>query len=137
VGARVLVANSFEAEVARTFSFLMTEVGLSRVADLGSLVVGFMGDGFDYRVAFDEPGRAVRTTIGKDMGDVRLTADLPALVLGASLGGLVPVGAATMMELRATLTVQAGYVRRLQPYLTPLNLMPLMRAAHAREHRLA
>ena len=42
----------------------------------------------------------------------------------------------TLTELRSTVLNQADYVRRLQPYLTPLNVLPLMRAAHAHEQPL-
>lgn len=45
----------------------------------------------------------------------------------------IPSAARSLTEMRATIVAQAGYVRRLQAYLTPLNAITLMRAAYARE----
>jgi hypothetical protein len=80
----------------------------------------------------------VTTRVTKVLGAARFTADLPALVAGAALAPAEQVrcGARTLTELRSTVLNQAGYVRRLQPYLTPLNVLPLMRAAHADEQPL-
>ncbi|HEX5205185.1 hypothetical protein ACFQS1_01060 [Paractinoplanes rhizophilus] len=130
------VRKSFETEVERAFHFLVAEYGLSRPAGGGSLV-SYSGDGLSYQIVLDPAARSVTTSVAKDLGEVRLTADLPALVVGAALGapGNVRCGARTVTELRATVLAQAAYVRRLQPYLTPLNVLPLMRAAHAREQR--
>ena len=139
MGTKVAVARSFEAEVAKAFAFLVAEHGLSRPAGVGPALVCYTGDGLDYRIRFDEPAAAVTTTVSADLGPIRLTADLPALVAGAALGppAMVPHGARTLAELRTTVARQAALVRRLQPYLTPLNVLPLMRAAHAREYRPA
>jgi len=130
---------SFEAEVASAFAFLIEEYGLSRPAGAGPALVCYTGDGLDYRIVFDQDAQLVTTSVGADLGTVRLTADLPDLVAGAALApaGAVRCAARTLHELRATVATQAGFVRRLQPYLSPLNVLPLMRAAHAREYRPA
>jgi hypothetical protein len=134
----VSVAKSFETEVAKAFHFLVSECGLSGPTP-GATVVRYAGDGLAYQIAFDTRGRTVTTSVAKDLGGTRLTADLPALVLGAALGapGDVRCEARTLTELRATVLAHAAYIRRLQPYLSPLNVLPLMRAAHAREESLA
>jgi hypothetical protein len=132
----VSVTKSFETEVERAFHFLVSEYGLSRPAGGGSLV-SYAGEGLSYQILLDSAARSVTTIVAKDVGEVRLTADLKALVVGAALGAPdnVRCGARTLTELRATVLAHAAYVRRLQPYLTPLNVLPLMRAAHAREQR--
>lgn len=131
------VAKSFETEVAKAFHFLVSECGLIGPAP-GMTVVRYAGDGVAYQIVFDTRERTVSTSVARDLGGVRLTADLPALVLGAALGppGNVRCGARTLTELRATVLAHAAYIRRLQPYLSPLNVLPLMRAAHAREDSL-
>ena len=133
------MVRAFEAEVAVAFAFLIEEYGLSRPAGTGPALVCFTGDGLDYRIMFDEDAQLVTTSVGADLGTVRLTADLPDLVAGAALAsaGVVRCAARTLPELRATVAAQAVFVRRLQPYLSPLNVLPLMRAAHAREYRPA
>lgn len=131
------VAKSFETEVTKAFHFLVSECGLCGPAT-GASVVRYTGDGVAYQIAFDTRERTVTTSVVKEIGGVRLMAGLPALVLGAALGvpGNVRCGARTLTELRATVLAHAAYIRRLQPYLTPLNVLPLMRAAHAREESL-
>lgn len=135
VGVGVSVAKSFENEVTRAFHFLVSEYGLSGPAGSGPDQVLYSGSGLRYQIMFDATERSVTTSVATELGEVRLMADLPELVVGAALGapGKVRSGARTLTELRATVLAQAGYVRRLQPYLTPLNVLPLMRAAHARE----
>jgi hypothetical protein len=130
----VSVAKSFETEVERAFHFLVSEYGLSRPSG-GGFLVNYSGSGLSYQILFDSAARSVTTSVAKDLGEVRLTADLPALVVGAALGApeKVRCGARTLTELRATVLSHAAYVRRLQPYLSELNVLPLMRAAHARE----
>ncbi|WP_433361568.1 hypothetical protein ACQPZX_28735 [Actinoplanes sp. CA-142083] len=132
----VSVAKSFETEVERAFHFLVSEYGLSRPFG-GDSAVCYAGSGVSYQILFDPAARSITTSVAKDIGEVRLTADLRALVVGAALGTpeKVRCGARTLTELRATVLAHAGYVRRLQPYLTPLNALPLMRAAHARAQR--
>ena len=90
-------------------------------------------------IVFDLESHAVSTSVARDIGAVRLVSELPALVRSAALGNpaAVPCGAGTLTEMRASINAHAHYVRRLQPYLTPLNVRPLMRAAHARELRSA
>ncbi|WP_433293183.1 hypothetical protein ACQP2F_29980 [Actinoplanes sp. CA-030573] len=132
------MVRSFEAEVERAFGFLVSEFGLSGPAEGagdGPSRVRYSGESLNYQIVFDPATRAVTTIVAKDIGAVRFTAELPALVLGAALGTPANVrsDASTLSELRATVLAQAGYVRRLQPYLTPLNVVPLMRAAHATE----
>jgi hypothetical protein len=135
VGVGVSVARSFENEVTRAFHFLVSEYGLSGPVDSEPSLVCYSGSGLRYQVRFDAAQRSVTTSVEKDVGTVRLTADLPELVVGAALGApeKVRCGARTLTELRATVLSHAAYVRRLQPYLSELNVLPLMRAAHARE----
>jgi hypothetical protein len=131
----VQLAKSFDTEVARAFRFLVAELGLSGPSTGGSSAVAYAGDDVCYQVVLDPVSNAVTTRVTKALGAARFTADLPALVAGAALGtaGDVRYGARTLAELRRTVLNQADYVRRLQPYLTPLNVLPLMRAAHAEE----
>jgi hypothetical protein len=133
------VAKSFEAEVAKAFHFLVAEYGLACSAGGEPCLVRYAAEDLNYQVTLDPTARSVTTSVAKDLGGVRLTADLPSLVLGAALGTAAHVrsGAHTLTELRATVLAQAAYVRRLQPYLTPLNVLPLMRAAHALEQHQA
>ncbi|GAA2636975.1 hypothetical protein [Paractinoplanes durhamensis] len=130
---------SFEPEVTRTFHFLVAEYGLTGPAGPDPFQLSYAGPDVIYTITFDPATKSVTTSVTREVGEFRLTAELPALVLGAALGNprLVACGARTLTELRATLRAQAGYIRRLQPYLTPLNALPLMRAAHARELRSA
>ena len=132
------VAKSFEAEVTKAFHFLVSAHGLSGPA-LGPGLVRYTGDGLTYQIALDLAAGTVTTSVAKDVGAVRLAAELPELVAGASLSapGGVRRGARTLTDMRSTVVAHAAYVRRLQPYLTPLNVLPLMRAAHAREQSLA
>jgi len=130
----VSVARSFETEVAKAFRFLVSEYGLSGPVT-GPGRVEYFALGVTYEIVLDPVARAVTTHVGKELGAVRFDADLPALVVGAALGlpEHVRRGAHSLTELRATVLSQAAYVRRLQPYLTPLNVLPLMRAAYAQE----
>jgi hypothetical protein len=130
----ISVLRSFEPEVARAFRFLVAECGLSGPLGVGDSLLHYAGSGVTYKIRFDQSAGLITTTVTKDIGDLRLAAELPDLVLGAALGtpAHVRTGARTLTELRATVSAQAGFVRRLQPYLTPLNVLPLMRAAHAR-----
>jgi hypothetical protein len=127
--------KSFDAEVAKAFRFLVADLGLSGPSTGGPSAVAYAGDDVCYQVFLDPLTHAVTTRVTKALGAARFTADLPALVAGAALGTAehVRCGARTLPELRRTVLNQAGYVRRLQPYLTPLNVLPLMRAAHAHE----
>jgi hypothetical protein len=127
--------KSFDAEVAKAFRFLVAELGLSGPSTGDPSAVVYVGDDVCYQVFLDPTTRAVTTRVTKALGAARFTADLPALVVGAALGTADHVrrGARNLTELRRTVRSQADYVRRLQPYLTPLNALPLMRAAHARE----
>ena len=131
-------AKSFDTEVARAFHFLEAELGLSGSSTGGPSAVAYAGDDVCYQVFLDPLTHAVTTRVTKVLGAARFTADLPALVAGAALAPAEQVrcGARTLTELRSTVLNQAGYVRRLQPYLTPLNVLPLMRAAHADEQPL-
>ena len=134
----VHVAKSFETEVEKAFRFLVAELCLSGPSTGGPSAVGYAGDDVSYQVFLDPHTHAVTTRVTRVVGAARFTADLPALVVGAALGTAESVrhGARTLAELRTTVLNQAGYVRRLQPYLTPLNVVPLMRAAHAHEQPL-
>ena len=129
------VAKSFESEVAKAFHFLVAEHGLACSTGGEPAQVRYGGVGLHYEIAFDPVARAVTTSLARDIDGVRMTATLPALVLGAALGTAAHVrsGARTLTELRSSVLSQAAYVRRLQPYLTPLNVVPLMRAAHTLE----
>jgi len=131
-------AKSFDAEVTKAFHFLGAELGLSGPSTGGPSAVAYAGDDVCYQVFLDPVTHAVTTRVTKVLGAARFTADLPALVAGAALGPAENVrrGARTLAELRTTVLSQAGYVRRLQPYMTPLNVLPLMRAAHAHEEPL-
>jgi hypothetical protein len=131
----VSVVRSFEPEVARAFRFLVAEHGLSGPDGADPCLLRYSGSGLNYQIEFDSAARTVTTSVTKDIGGTRFIAGLPELVLGASLGspGNVRSGARTLTELRATVLAHAAYIRRLQPYLTPLNVLPLMKAAHARE----
>jgi hypothetical protein len=131
-------AKSFDAEVAKAFRFLVADLGLSGPSSGGPSAVGYAGIDVYYQVFLDPAGPAVTTRVTRVLGGARFTADLPSLVAGAALGTAEQVrrGARTLAELRSTLLNQADYVRRLQPYLTPLNVLPLMRAAHAEEQPL-
>jgi hypothetical protein len=130
--------KTFDTEVAKAFRFLVADLGLSGPSTGGPSAVVYAGDDVCYQVFLDPTTRAVTTRVTKALGAARLTADLPALVVGAALGtpDHVRRGARTLAELRSTVLNQAEYVRRLQPYLTPLNVLPLMRAAHAHEQPL-
>jgi hypothetical protein len=130
--------KSFDAEVENAFRFLVAELGLSGPSTGGPSVVVYAGNDVSYQVFLDPVTRAMTTRVTKALGAARFTADLPALVVGAALGTAdhVRCGTRTLAELRHTVLNQAGYVRRLQPYLTPLNVLPLMRAAHAHEEPL-
>jgi hypothetical protein len=134
----VHVARSFDTEVEKAYRFLVAELGLSGPSTGGPSAVAYAGDDVSYQVLLDPYTHAVTTWVTRIVGATRLTADLPALVAGAALGTAENVrrGARTLAELRATVLNQAGYVRRLQPYLSPLNVVPLMRAAHADEQPL-
>ncbi|WP_203817967.1 hypothetical protein [Paractinoplanes ferrugineus] len=130
---------SFEAEVERAFRFLVAECGLTGPSPTDQLGLSYSGPGVTYTIVLDASSHTVTTSIARDLAGVRLLADLPALVFGAALGNssAVACGARSFNELRMSLATQAAFVRRLQPYLTPLNVVPLMRAAHARELRSA
>jgi hypothetical protein len=134
----VQLAKSFDAEVAKAFRFLVAELGLSGTSTGSPSTVAFAGGDVYYEVFLDPVTQAVTTRVTKILGAARFTADLPALVTGAALGTAEKVrrDARTLAELRTTVRNQADYVRRLQPYLTPLNALPLMRAAHAHEQPL-
>jgi len=134
----VQLAKSFDTEVAKAFHFLVAELGLSGPSTGSPSAVGYTGDDVCYQVFLDPVTHGVTTRVTKVLGAARFTADLPALVAGAALAPAEQVrcGARTLTELRSTVLNQAGYVRRLQPYLTPLNVLPLMRAAHADEQPL-
>ena len=134
----VHVAKSFDTEVEKAFRFLVAELGLAGPSTSGPSAVAYAGDDVSYQVFLDPYTHAVTTRVTRVVGATRFTADLPALVAGAALGTAESVsrGARTLAELRTTVLKQAGYVRRLQPYLTPLNVLPLMRAAHAHEQPL-
>jgi|1185.fasta_scaffold856286_1 hypothetical protein len=134
----VQLAKSFDAEVAKAFRFLVAELGLSGPSTGGPSAVVYTGNDVCYQVSLDPVTHAVTTRVTKVLGAARFTAELPALVAGAALGTAEKVrrGARTLAELRTTVLNQADYVRRLQPYLTPLNVLPLMRAAHADEQPL-
>ncbi|MCU7728704.1 hypothetical protein ODJ79_33760 [Actinoplanes sp. KI2] len=130
--------KSFDTEVAKAFRFLVAELGLSGPSTGGPSAVVYTGGDVWYQVFLDPATRTVTTRVTKALGTARFTAELPALVVGAALGTAdhVRCGARTLAELRNTVLNQADYVRRLQPYLTPLNVLPLMRAANAREQPL-
>ena len=130
--------KSFDTEVAKAFRFLVTDLGLSGPSTGGPSAVVYAGADVLYQVFLDPVTHAVATRVTRVLGEARFTADLPALVVGAALGTAEQVrrGARTLAELRSTVLNQADYVRRLQPYLTPLNVLPLMRAAHAHEQPL-
>src|SRR4051812_9876588 len=134
----VQLAKSFDAEVTKAFRFLVAELGLSGPSTGGPSAVVYTGNDVCYQVSLDPVTHAVTTRVTKVLGAARFTAELPALVAGAALGTAEKVrrGARTLAELRTTVLNQADYVRRLQPYLTPLNVLPLMRAAHADEQPL-
>ena len=134
----VHVTKSFDTEVEKAFRFLVAELGLSGPSTGGPSAVAYAGDDVAYQVVLNPHTHVVTTRVTRAVGAARFTADLPALVAGAALGSAESVrrGARSLAELRATVLNQAGYVRRLQPYLTPLNVLPLMRAAHAHEHPL-
>ncbi|GIM88470.1 hypothetical protein [Paractinoplanes toevensis] len=136
---KVSTARSFEPEVTRAFRFLVAEHALTGPSSTGPTQVFYTGPEVAYTITFDPAGHTVTTSVARDVGAVRLTADLPALVVSAALGhpAMVPCTARTLLEMRAAILTQAHYVRRLQPYLTPLNVVPLMRAAHAQELRSA
>ncbi|GIF20673.1 hypothetical protein BJ973_001422 [Actinoplanes tereljensis] len=131
---KVSTARSFEPEVIRAFRFLVTEHALIGPSSPGPTQVCYVGPEVAYTITYDPAGHTVTTNVARDVGPVRLTAELPALVVSAALGhpATVPCTARTPLEMRAAILTQAHYVRRLQPYLTPLNVLPLMRAAHAR-----
>ena len=133
------MSASFEPEVDRAFQFLAAELGLTGPSSTDPAAVSYSGPDVTYTITFDPAARSVATSVARDLDGVRLTAELPALVRGAALGGpgAVPCGARTLTEMRATIRAHAAYLHRLQPYLTTLNAMPLMRAAHARELRSA
>jgi hypothetical protein len=130
---------SFEAEVARAFHFLASDYALTGPSSSDPAAVCFAGPDVIYTVTLDRATQTVITSITRDLDGIRLTADLPALIVGACLGNpaRLPTAARFLPEMRATIAAQAAYVRRLQPYLSPLNVLPLMRAAHARELRSA
>ena len=132
------VAKSFDTEVAKAFRFLVAELGMSGPSTVGPSAVAYTGHDVSYQISLDPVTHAVTTRVVKVLGAARFTADLPALVAGAALGSAESVrgGARTLAELRTTVHNQAEYVRRLQPYMTPLNVLPLMRAAHANEQPL-
>jgi hypothetical protein len=134
--AKFSVATSFEAEVERAFRFLASEYALVGPASSAEPpVLSYAGPDVTYTVTLDRAASTVTTSIARDLAGVRLIASLPALIQGACLGNpaKLPTSARTVPEMRATIAAQAGFVRRLQPYLTPLNVLPLMRAAHAHE----
>ncbi|MEU4237643.1 hypothetical protein [Actinoplanes sp. NPDC026619] len=133
------MSASFELVVDRAFRVLADELGLTGPAGVDPAAVSYSGPDVSYTITLDPATGTVSTVVARDLDGVRLTADLPALVRGAALGNpaAVPCGARSLPEMRATVAAQAVYVRRLQPYLTALNAMPLMRAAHARELRSA
>jgi hypothetical protein len=139
MAAKVSVSVSFEAEVERAFRFLIDEYDLAGPSPIDQTGLSYSGPNVSYTIVLDASSHTVTTSIARDLAGVRLLADLPALVFGAALGSssAVPCGARSFAELRASVAAQANYVRRLQPYLTPLNVLPLMRAAHARELRSA
>lgn len=139
MAAKVSVSVSFEAEVERAFEFLVGEYGLVGPSTVDRTALSYSGPDVTYTIVFDPSRHTVTTSIARDLAGVRMVADLPALVFGAALASsaAVPCGARSFAELRASLAAQATFVRRLQPYLTPLNVVPLMRAAHARELRSA
>ncbi|WP_030441965.1 hypothetical protein [Actinoplanes subtropicus] len=134
----VHLAKSFDTEVAKAFHFLVAQLGMSGPSTGGPSAVAYIGNDVSYQISLDPVTHAVTTRVTKVLGAARFTADLPALVAGAALGSAENVrsGAGSLAELRTTVLNQAEYVRRLQPYMTPLNVAPLLRAAHAHEQPL-
>lgn len=98
-------------------------------------VVAFASHGIRYRVMLDTDEKALLTRIDVVSGEKRLVAELADLVNAAGLGSpnQVSRSARTMHELRKSLVSQAECVSRLRPRLESDQVVPLMRAANARE----
>jgi hypothetical protein len=131
------VVRAFADEAAEAFDFLVRETGLAGPESEGIVipVVAFSSHQIRYRIMLDTDDRAVTTRIDVKSGEKKLVAELENLVRAAGIGSPNQVrrSARTLYELRKSLGSQAQYVRQLQACLEPDRIIPLMRAANARE----
>lgn len=130
------VVASFVAEAERAFAFLSGELGLAG-PDRQVVVmpaVSFAASGLRYRVGLDTGEQAVVTRVEKEIGEVRLVAELGPLVWAAGIGSANQVSrnASTLHNLRRSLEAQARFLRQLHPLIIGVNAESIMLKAGAR-----
>lgn len=134
-------AKGFFEEVRAAYAETAAVLGLSgpTETELVLPVSAYKGGGVEYEIGLDFREGGVECSVSTQTESVTLTVDIEPLAIAAGVvekQGGISYSARNLKQLRKSLQGQAGYVRRVHPFLADsATAEALMRQAGAREWR--